>query len=228
MTIVTCRELARTQEKDHGTKNIWMQSCLMSTPTHAHQSSHPDPVAAEADLAWVGAADAAHLDHGGREAAPEPARVVLPLPHLARGARRGERGVGLEHGAVGEHVGEVACVERVRAAGVEGHGVAGVVPALAPQAVPERGVHALVLVARQPVVEGAAVRDAQRVRAQEEDHVVQRQALAVEVLRELVHAPLVRRREVAGHARPRHRAVLPPAGDGVPNTTALCMLVSFH
>jgi hypothetical protein len=132
------------------------------------------------------------------------------------------RGVGLDGGAVGQHVGEVAGVERELAASVERHAVVGVEVALAPQAVAVRRVHALVAVAGQAVPEGAAVHQAQRVRTGEGDHVVQRQPLLGEELREDVDVPLVRRRQVAGQARPRHRAVRPAGRDGVPEATAVC------
>ena len=193
--------------------NSIRRSCRARSCVQIRSSrSCPDPPAVVADLAGVAAAEAAHLDHGGGEAAREQRLVAPELGDPRQGPGRVERGVGLEHGAVGEHVGVVAGVEAVLAAGVEGGDVVGVVVALLPQRVPERGVHALVAVARQPVPDRAAPGDAERVRAGEHHHVVHGQALAGEVPRQLVHVPLLRRREVAGHARPRHRPVRPPAG----------------
>lgn len=111
--------------------NSIRRSCRARSCVQIRSSrSCPDPPAVVADLAGVAAAEAAHLDHGGGEAAREQRLVAPELGDPRQGPGRVERGVGLEHGAVGEHVGVVAGVEAVLATDVEGSDVVGVVVAL--------------------------------------------------------------------------------------------------
>jgi hypothetical protein len=162
-------------------------------------------------------ADGAHLDHGGGEVGLEGGRVVGVGDDLHGGVLVAEqRLVRGQQAAVGHDALVEALVEGVGGDVVHGHERVAALRALPRQLRHVRRVHGRVLPARrrgrprQPAAEGAAVRGADGVRARQDDHLLLRQALGAEDLRELRDVGRRRRQVAVGVRRARHGPVPPP------------------